>query len=83
MNLISVKKNLPKEGSYLVRFTIRLLGTSTPFEDKVFYAEGYFNPSRGWSIENRYVKDCRYEQEYIDFPFDVTHWMEHPEPPQS
>lgn len=72
---ISVYNELPKDQEVLVRFTMKILGYETPFMDKVLYAQGYFDHTSGWNVENRYITDIRYEQPYLDFKIYITHWM--------
>ena len=79
---IRVNDQLPYEGNYMVSFLIKVLGRETPFIDKRLYAEGYFNPQTGWSIENRYIYHPLYQQPYQSEQMRVTHWMPLPEPPK-
>jgi len=75
MKWISVKDGLPKDlQKVLVSFLIEVLGMETPFTDKRLYAEGFFNPETGWSIENCYVRDSRYPSGFICDNLRITHW---------
>lgn len=83
MEWISVKDKLPIEGSYLVFFYINVIGLETSVVKKFMYAEGYFDPETGWSIENKIIREWRHESGYTDVMIRVTHWMPLPQFPKE
>jgi len=83
MEWISVNEKMPLEGYYLVSFLLECFGSDTPFEDRRFYARGYFDPETGWSIENKYILEPRHATGYWSLKCRVTHWMPLPTPPKG